>query len=170
MASSDVVQAKLGTRIGEIIRVVGEAEELGKWNPEKSVQLYTDAPWFLQGYCEGYWRKAIAGGQKSRAELTPWFLVGNGGMGYWDYYRGLSGLLPVQSESPGSCNIGTMAAALRSRSASLLEEPLAEAPQEEAGEEEAKASVLQREASRWICQASLLVIVTFYRHIRLLAA
>ncbi|CAE7947415.1 unnamed protein product [Symbiodinium sp. KB8] len=26
-------------------------------------------------------------GQTEARALTPWFLVGNGGMGYWDYYR-----------------------------------------------------------------------------------
>lgn len=229
MASSDVVQCGLvfgvpaETQIGEIIRVVGEAEELGKWNPEKSVQLYTDGRTYpFWSTTNPVWIR-FAGGQKPRVEYkylrdrrrlgggfvweddianrcvslphtTPsrpggrvWVVtdrlwnapgelklrpgsrngsfegrrpsnppplaedqgsaVSNELFTPTQRFGGLSGLLPVQSESPGSCNIGTMAAALRSRSASLLEEPLAEAPQEEAGEEEAKASVLQREAS-----------------------
>lgn len=31
------------TQVGESIRIIGEAEELGKWNLDNSVQLCTDA-------------------------------------------------------------------------------------------------------------------------------
>mmetsp|Transcript_41654 Transcript_41654/g.99207 ORF Transcript_41654/g.99207 Transcript_41654/m.99207 type:complete len:573 (-) Transcript_41654:57-1775(-) len=49
------------TQLGEIIRVVGEAEELGRWNPEKSVPLLTDGKSYPFWSTEPVWLRPKPG-------------------------------------------------------------------------------------------------------------
>ena len=53
----------------------------------------------FKGFCN--WIRALrefltaegVRGEVQKAPLPPWFLVGNGGMGYWHYYRGPLGTI-----------------------------------------------------------------------------
>lgn len=57
------------TQVGESIRVIGESEELGKWNLDKSVQLRTDAKSYpMWTTAEPVWIQPKPG----KKRLDPW--------------------------------------------------------------------------------------------------
>ena len=70
----------LSPRPGESIRLVGEAEELGKWNPDRSVPLCTDAKSYpMWTTAEPVWLRQKPG--KKRLETYLQGCVVRGGLG-----------------------------------------------------------------------------------------